>query len=81
MATFNNIYAAEAQQTQLLLITVLGANINEYIKKEIPSQLNPYEHITLNQNNNIIEDLYGDYFSVGSSLKFKRLVDSQYERN
>ena len=77
MQTFNNIYSEEAQQTQLFLIMALGTDFKTYEQKTYVPQINPYEQYVL-EDTLVMEDLYGDYFSVGNSLMFKQMVDSQY---
>ena len=78
MQTFNNIYSEEAQQTQLFLIMALGTNFKTYEQKNYVPQIEFYKEQYI-QDNLVIEDFYGDYFSVGNSLTFNRMVDAQYE--
>ncbi len=77
MSNFDSLYTVEAQNTQLLLIMALGADIQS-TTSQLPPQINLQETINI-QENVVLDDLYGDYMSVGSSLKFQAMVDSQYE--
>ena len=78
MSTFNDIYSAEAQNTQLLLIMALGTDLTQSKNNTLPPQVNLQEYIHIEEKV-IMDDLYGDYLSVGSSLKYQAMVDSQYE--
>ena len=77
MSNFDSLYTVEAQNTQLLLIMALGADIQS-TTSQLPPQVNLQETINI-QENVVLDDLYGDYMSVGSSLKYQAMIDSQYE--
>lgn len=78
MQTFNNIYSAEAQSTQIFLIMALGTNYKSFEQTHYVPQIDFYKEQIIT-NTVIVDDFYGDYFSVGNSLMFNNMVDAQFE--
>ena len=78
MQTFNNIYSAEAQSTQIFLIMALGTNYKSFEQTHYVPQIDFYKEQIIT-NTLIVDDYYGDYFSVGNSLMFNNMVDAQFE--